>query len=67
MSAWLSDSDVDEPSQATNGEVSDIDTSSDVQLNDDDTLDYASEDEDSGDDDEWRRLIGDDRKYQQTN
>ena len=57
---WLSDSDVDEPCQAANDEVSGTETSSDVQLSGDDTFDNASEDEDTDDDNEWRRLTDDD-------
>ena len=43
------------------GEVSGTDTSSDVQPSDDDTLDFASEDEDTGDANQWKRLTADDR------
>ena len=60
MSSWLPNSEFDEPTQVIDGEVSNIATSSDEQLNDEDTLDYTSGDEDSGDD-EWGRLTSDDR------
>ena len=60
MALWLSDSDIDEPCQVADGEISGTETSSAVQLSDDDTFDNASEDEDTGDDNEWRRLTDDD-------
>ena len=59
MASWLSDSDIDEPCQVADGEVSGTETSSAVQLSDDDTFDNAS-DEDTGYDNEWRRLTDDD-------